>query len=446
MIFFFELFTNRDNESLFMQKLFLGFVIFTTPFAAQAAGFALSEQSASGLGNAYSGVAAIAEDASTVFTNPAGMSYIEGTQVSGVLHFIKPSADFSNQGSQPGVGLGPFTRPLGNEGGNAGDLALVPNFYFVTPLTETVKFGLAVNAPFGLKTEYNKDWIGRFQSVKSELKTVNINPSLAFKVNDQLSLGFGLSAMWAQAELTNAVNFGQFGEGSGKVKGDDWGFGYNFGAIFQATNDTRIGIAYRSKVEQHLDGDVKFKRPAGLPAPFVAASQNGNVNADLTLPENVSISAFSRLNDTWDLMGDITWTRWSQFQELAINRNNGTLLTRTAENWDNTMRYSIGVNYHYSSTVKLRAGVAYDEEAIRDQYLTARIPGNDRKWLALGASWQATTSTKLDIGYAHLFLSDTKFDDNQSAPVAPSPFGKGRVRGEYDADVDILSLQVTHNF
>jgi len=424
-----------------MQKIFLSFVLFTTPFAAQAAGFALTEQSASGLGNAYSGAAVIAEDASTIFTNPAGMTYIEGTQAVGVLHLIKPTADFNNQGSVPGT-----ARPLGNEGGDAGDLALVPNFYFLTPISESVKFGLGVNAPFGLKTEYNKDWLGRFQSVKSELKTVNINPSLAFKVNDQLSLGFGVSAMWAQAELTNAVNFGPFGEGYGKVKGDDWGFGFNLGAIYQATNDTRIGIAYRSKIEQHLDGDVKFKRPAVLPAPFIAASQNGDVNADLTLPENFSVGAFSRINDSWDLMGDITWTRWNRFQELAIYRDSGTLLTQTTENWDNTMRYSIGVNYHYSSNLKLRAGLAYDEEAISDRYRTARIPGNDRKWLSLGASWKATPKTTLDVGYAHLFLSDTDIDDNQAAPVPPSPFGKGRVRGEYDASVDILSMQVTHNF
>ena len=428
-------------KAFVMQKLFLGFVIFTTPFAANAAGFGLAEQSGSGLGNAFAGASSIAEDASTIFANPAGMTYIEGTQAAGVLHLIKPSAEFNNQGSQSGT-----ARPLGNEGGDAGDLAFVPNFYFMTTLANNVKLGLGVNAPFGLQTEYNSDWLGRFQAVKSELKTININPAIAFKANEQLSLGFGLSAMWAQAELTNAVNFGPFGEGFGKVKGDDWGFGFNLGAIYQATNDTRIGVAYRSKIEQHLEGDVKFKRPAGLPAPFVAASQNSDVKADLTLPETFSISAFSRLNDTWDLMGDITWTRWSQFEELAIYRDSGTLLTKTTENWDNTMRYSIGVNYHYSDAIKLRAGLAYDEEAISNQYRTARIPGNDRKWLAFGAAWQATASTKLDVGYAHLFISDTDIDDNQAAPVAPSPFGKGKVRGDYDSSVDVLSLQVTHNF
>lgn len=425
-----------------MQKLVLSFVIFTTPFTAQAAGYALAEQSGSGLGNAYAGAAAIAEDASTIFSNPAGMTYIEGTQAAGALHFIKPNAEFSNDGnSSAGT-----ARPLGGEGGNAGDLAFVPNTYFLTPINDQVKFGLGISVPFGLKTEYDKDWLGRFQGIKSELKTVNINPSLAFKVNDRLSLGFGVSAMWAQAELTNAVNFGPFGEGKGTVKGDDWGFGYNLGAIYQATNDTRLGIAYRSKIEQHLEGKVKFQRPAGLPGAFVAATANGDVKADVTLPETLSMSVFSRLNTTWDVMADATWTRWSRFEELAIYRDNGALLTRTPENWDNNMRYSVAVNYHYSDSIKLRAGLAYDEGAASTAFRTVRIPDNDRKWLTFGAGWQATPATKIDVGYAHLFISDTDIDDNQAAPVAPSPLGKGRVSGDYDASVDVLSMQVTHNF
>jgi long-chain fatty acid transport protein len=231
-----------------------------------------------------------------------------------------------------------------------------------------------------------------------------------------------------------------------KVKGDDWGFGFNLGAIYQATDDTRFGVAYRSKVEQHLKGDSKSPF-AGL-NPLPARTLNTDVKADVTLPESFSVSAFSRLNDTWDLMADITWTRWSQFNELRVVRDNGTnsTLAVTTENWENTMRYSIGVNYHYSDNIKLRAGLAYDEEAISDKYRTVRIPGNDRKWLALGASWQSSPASRFDIGYAHLFISDADIHDNQTAISATSPFSKGRVKGDYDGSVDILSLQYTHNF
>lgn len=414
-----------------MKKAIVASLFLSTPMLAHAAGFALIEQSASGMGSAYAGASAIAEDASTIFFNPAGMTYIKGTQAVGALHLIKPNAEFNNQGSIKAQGF----PPAGGEGGNAGDLAFVPNFYFTTDINETVKFGVGVNSPFGLKTEYGDKWIGRFQADKSDLKTININPSLAFKVNDQLSLGFGISAMWAEATLTRQINRVVAPESSIKIKGDDWGFGYNLGAMYQATADTRVGVSYRSKVSQHLDGKAKFG--AAL------AAGNTDVTADTTLPESVSFSAFSRLNDQWDFLGDVSWTRWSQFKELRILRNNNTTLAVTPENWDNTMRYSVGANYHYSDTIKLRAGLAYDEEAISNEFRTARIPGNNRKWLSLGAGWQYSPTTQFDIGYSHLFISDTKIDDDQTSPAEGR---NGRVRGEYEGSVDILSLQLTHNF
>ena len=395
---------------------------------AHAAGFALIEQSASGMGNAFAGGSAAAEDASTVYFNPAGMTYIDGTQIVGALHLIRPSAEFTNKGS---VGV------TGSNGGDAGDLSFVPNFYAVTDIVPSVKLGLGINAPFGLKTEYDDSWIGRFQARKSEVKTININPAVAFKVNDQLSLGFGVSAMWMQAELTRAVNFGPGGVGAVKVKGDDWGFGFNLGAIYQATADTRFGLAYRSKVNQHLEGDVNFTRPALVPP---AAAPDGGITANVALPENLSISAFSKVDDKWDVMGDITWTHWSRFNELRILRSSGALLTNTVENWHNTMRYSVGVNYHYNDALKLRAGLAYDEEAIDDQFRTARIPGNDRKWVSLGASYQLTPAGKVDVGYSHLFISDASINDNQLLQ------GNGRLIGSYSGDVNILSVQYTHNF
>lgn len=381
------------------------------------------------MGNAYAGAAAVAEDASTIFFNPAGMTYIEGTQVVGALHLLRPRSEFNDEGS---IGTG------GN-GGDTGSLGAVPNFYYKRDISEVVKFGLGVGAPFGQKTEYDDDWVGRFQGTKSDIKTININPSLAFKVNDQLSLGVGINAMWIQAELASAVNLGG-PQTTLNVKGDDWGFGYNLGAIYQVTADTRLGLAFRSKVDQKLKGDSD--------SPFTTldanpnARLNGDVTAETTLPETLSLSSFTHLNDRWDLLADVTWTRWSRFRELRVLRENGSTLSATPQNWDNTMRYSVGLNYKYSDTLKLRAGVAYDEEAMSDEFRTVRIPGNDRTWLAFGAGWQATAHTKLDIAYAHLFVSNPDIDDNQTG-LTPS---RGRVRGNYDASVNMISMQVTHNF
>jgi long-chain fatty acid transport protein len=417
-----------------MKKIWLSFMIFSTPIATHAAGFALIEQSASGMGNAFAGGGAVAEDASTIYFNPAGMTYIQGTQVVGAIHLIKPSAEFNGSITPSSIG--------GGNGDDAGDLAFVPNFYYKRDLSDSIKFGLGVNAPFGLKTEYEPTWKGRYQAIKSEVKTVNINPAIAFKLNDQFSVGAGISAMWAQAELTNAlpvtVGSTSFGEATAKVRGDDWGFGFNLGAIYQVTTDTRFSLAYRSKINQNLRGDAKFSPNNAMPTPVLAGLQAkaGSIIADLTLPETFSASAFSRLNNSWDIMGDVTWTRWSQFQKLAINYANGTPLNSVTENWSNTLRYSIGTNYHYSDDIKLRAGLAYDEEAISDQFRTARIPGNDRKWLTLGASWKVAPNSAVDVGYAHLFINDASI--NQSTG--------GKLTGTYDGGVNILSAQYTHNF
>lgn len=419
--------------------LSLGLILSAYQLNLHAAGFALFEQGASGLGNAYAGASAVAEDASTIFFNPAGMTYLDGTQIVGALHLIKTNGQFDNKNSVPVAAYA-----SGGEGGDLGSLAAIPNFFYKQDINEQFKLGLGISTPFGLKTEYDKNWLGRFQAVKSELKTININPSLAWKLNDQWSLGFGISAMWAQAELTSAVNLSGLAlpESSVKNKGDDWGFGYNLGAIYQITPDTRLGLSFRSKVEQHLKGEASspFTLANGNPA----RTLNTDITADLTLPETLSFSSFSRLDDRWDLLADITWTRWSQFKALSIMRDNGSnsAVGTTQEHWNNTLRYSLGLNYRYSEAVKLRTGIAYDEEAIDNNHRTARIPGNDRIWLSFGASWQYSPQTRFDAGYAHLFIKEATIYDDQQTP-APS---KGLIAGKYDGSADILSVQFTHQF
>src|SRR5450830_334633 len=178
-----------------MRKIFLSFVIFTTPIAAQAAGFALAEQSSSGLGNAFAGGAASAEDASTVFFNPAGMSRLSGKQIAVAVHDITPSAKFSGTGAS-GTDMG----------GDAGGSTFVPNAYFTMEMQPNLKMGVGVNAPFGLQTEYDAAWVGRYQAIKSKIKTINVNPSIAYQVNDALSVGAGLDYQHISGELSSFDN------------------------------------------------------------------------------------------------------------------------------------------------------------------------------------------------------------------------------------------------
>lgn len=415
---------------------------------ASAAGFALIEQSASGMGNAFAGGSAAAEDASTIFFNPAGMTYLPDSQLVVSGHAIRPSADFSNNGSHSALGA----PTAGGNGGDAGDLSLIPNIFFSKAITPDIKLGIGISAPFGLKTDYQNGWVGRYQALKSELNTYNINPSISFKATDQLSLGFGISAMHASAVLSNAVDIGtltgapalrQNFDGIAHLKGDDWGLGWNAGAIFQFNDTTRLGLAYRSQVHQKLGGNVDFTLPAGTPGALAVAFPNGAITAKLTLPDSLSGSLFHQLNDKIDVMTDLTWTDWSTFKNLTAIRSSGAVLSNTAENWKNTVRVSAGATYHYSDALKLRGGIAYDESPVPDASRTARIPDNDRTWLAFGASYKITPAADLDVGYTHIFVKSTSINKTTDSTLAAL---RDVVIGSYDSEVNILSVQVTYNF
>lgn len=398
---------------LFQPKcLTLGLALIGFSGLVHAAGFALVEQNASGLGNAYAGQAAVAADASTIFFNPAGMTLLPDRQLVVAGHLIKPQAEFSGSSN---IG--------GGNGGDAGGLAVVPNGYFVYRLTPEVHVGIGMNAPFGLKTEYDSTWAGRTQAVKSELKTVNLNPSIAWKANESLSLGAGLSIQYAQATLTN-----QTGGGLLTVKGDNYSWGFNLGALWQLSDATRIGLAYRSEVDQKLEGTAEFS---------VVTALNTPVTASVTLPDSASLSLVHQLNPRLELLADMTWTGWSDFDELRIVRAAGTTLGVTPENWNDSYRYSVGANYRLNDKVILRSGVAYDETPVSDAFRTARIPDESRTWLSFGAQYRLSSKSTIDVGYAHLFVEDARINKTESGVT---------LAGTYEASVDILSAQLTHNF
>jgi long-chain fatty acid transport protein len=433
--------------------------LLTVSCVAQAAGFALTEQSGSSIGNAFAGAGSAAEDASTILSNPAGLSRVRGMQLVTSGYAIKSSINFNNEDSRTLIGAG-VGDPLlsGSSGGDAGDWAFLPNLYFAADVNDHIKIGLGINSPFGLKTEYDSRWAGRYDAIKSDLKTININPAIAYQVNDKLSLGFGVNAQYISAKLSNAVDFGavcamagamtcaapQLRDGNLELKGNDWSWGYNLGLLLEPVQGTRLGFAYRSKVGHHLKGDAKFSNTpielSGLPD-----LANGSIKADITLPETALISIHHQLNDRWSLMGDVLWTRWSQFKELRVERDNGMLVGTTTEHWHNTRRYALGATYKYSDDWKLRCGIAYDESPASEAFLTPRIPDQSRWVLGLGTNFKVTNSGSLDIGYLHIFMKDASLNlNNPVVPVQPS-ISRNLVGG-YDSDVDVLSMQYTHTF
>jgi long-chain fatty acid transport protein len=394
--------------------------------SASAAGFAIKEQSITNLGRAFAGSAAAAEDASTIFFNPAGLTYLDRTEVDMGLNYIKPKSEFRNDGSNIN-GVLPLT---GGDGGDAGHEAFVPNFYLAHPINDKVTLGLGISAPFGLVTEYRDDWVGKYLAVKSEMLTVNFNPSLAIRATDKLSLGFGLSAQYIDVKLSQMVDLGgdpNAADAKAKLQGDDWGYGFNLGMIYQATDNTRLALAYRSKISNTLEGDGTLKTLSGTTV------TDEKIQADLDLPETLSFAIHHDINDKWAVLADATWTRWSRFEELVIE-SDGLLGTEKAEDWENSMRYGIGLTYKHSDKWQFRTGFAYDETPIpSSQRRTARIPDTDRKWLAFGASYQMTDSIIIDAAYAHLFMDDPKIDESEKVY---------NLKGSYDASVDIVGLQL----
>jgi long-chain fatty acid transport protein len=403
---------------------------------AMSAGFQLLEQNGSQLGNAYSGTAAAAEDASTIFFNPAGMSFLSGTSAAISLDLVRPSAEFTPIAPSPATAFPPGSTNF-DSGGDAGDWALVPALYFSYRLNPKVDLGVSFNAPFGLKTEYTPSWVGRTHGVKSELQTLAFGASASYKVTDTVSLGLGVTAQKADAELTSATLF----PGSEvKLEGDDWGYGFNLGILAQVTPSTRLGASYRSEVKHEIEGTLSV---LGVPLP--GANRAVPANADVKLPAIFTMSATHQLNDKWELLADIAWTDWSVFDKLNVFAL-GVLTQSIPENWDDTWRFAVGANYKYNQNVKLRFGLAYDESPVPDQFRTVRIPDNDRTWLALGVQFKLTPKDVLDIGYAHLFVDDASLNTPAVGTIPPASPTNPPLQGNYENSVDIVGFQYSRSF
>jgi long-chain fatty acid transport protein len=432
---------NKYNTSM-GARLVLAAAISAACGTANAAGFALIENSASGMGNAYAGAAAIADDASTVWFNPAGMTRLGKDQIVFAAHYIAPEAEYTDSGTS--------TVPVAGPNDTTDEIGVVANFYYVRDLGGDAKFGLGINTPFGLASEYEPDWMGRYHAIKSEIATLNINPAIATRITDKLSVGAGFNVQYIEAEISSAIDVATITatpgapDGLASVKGDGISFGANFGLLYEYSPTSRLGIAYRSKVAQNLDGDATFQNTPVIPSPLGGnLFENTSASAAIDLPETISVSYVRDMNARLTLLADVTYTGWSGFEELRVKYDNpGQPDAVTTEDWNNTWRYSLGMNYQYNEKLTLRAGVAYDETPIPDaERRTPRIPGNDRTWLALGFGYAPTTDMKFDFGYAHLFIDDS--DTNNTLESALTPY---TLNGSYENKVDIFSVQATWSF
>ncbi len=405
---------------------------------AHAAGFQLKENSVKATGRAYAGSGAASGDTSVVMNNPAAMSTFEENAVQVDVHAIDLSYELDAGGTDA------FGRPLrGGDGGNAGGIAGVPSLSAVFPVGDSgVTFGASVNAPFGLKTEYDRDWVGRYHAVESDVKIIDLTLAMSVAVTERFSLGVGVILEHAEVTLSNAIDFGsavctpsaatggvppafclplgsnvygpQQNDGFAKINGDDNGFGWNAGLHFRPTDNLSIGLSHRSEIDLELEGDAEFTVPPNV-VPILAVGRPGQfidtgVTAKLTTPSITTLSAAWQINDRFALMGDVSQTDWHSLQEINIDYDSRQPNTVEDFEWEDSTFYSLGGEFALSDTLTLRAGVAYDETPVPDDTRTPRLPDNDRTWVSFGATWSPSEHMEISGAYTRILVDDPELD------------------------------------
>jgi len=425
------------------------------PQAWAAAGYGVGHESITGAGSAYAGGAAAALDSSTVWYNPAGMSMLGSDEISVGMQLLWPQVDFTNRGSTIFNG-----QPLtGTVDGKGGKFAPIPSFYWVKTISDRMKFGLGVTAPWGLVTDYEPTWIGRYNEVTTSLKIGNVNPSVSYEISDTFSVGGGINFQYAFGKLSQAIDFGtvcaaalggptcaagfglqpQLSDGFGVIKGEDFGIGWNIGAHFHPSDDVRFGLHYRSKVKLVFDGKVNFTTPAGARAFLTAAGiptafTNTSADFTLTIPEMASSSVYVKVDPQWAVMADVTWTRWSRFKEFRAVFGNPTPPNVLQTEWENVWRYSVGTVYDYDDRWTFRAGLAYDESPILDAFRGPGIPDSDHWNTAVGLSYKLDNGATIDFSYQHLWYK-------KGPARRPSATGSTLI-GDFSVDVDGVGFGV----
>jgi long-chain fatty acid transport protein len=413
---------------------------------AAAAGFQLLEQNASGIANAYAGSAAVADNASTIYFNPAGMTRLAPREFSVGVAGVRPSFEFSDRGSQSGV--------LRGDTSDAGSWSAVPNAYLSWRVDDDVYLGFGLGAPFGLDTEYDDDWVGAAQSIHFDVRTYNLNPSIAWRVNERVSLGFGFNWQRIEAEYLRTVGVANLPAGFGgvpfgrplaqsraKLEVDDDSWGWNAGALFALSAATTVGVSYRSAIEHELEGDLKVSGPSAA----LNRAGSSDAEVEVELPETFIFSVVHAFGPRWELLGDLSWTGWSSVGDVNIDRSSGPQRGTTAQvleaEFKDTWRVAVGANYRLDEAWKLKFGLAFDESPVKSaEQRLAALPDYDRIWFAFGGQWRASEAARLDLGAAWLYVKDTEIDNDQREE------GRGRVTGDYDSGVWVLGAQYSMSF
>ncbi|TYD06507.1 long-chain fatty acid transporter FadL [Enterobacter sp. Z1] len=434
------------SQKTLFKKTALAVAVAIVSTSAWSAGFQLNEFSSSGLGRAYSGEGAIADDAGNASRNPALIMMFDGPTFSAGAIFVDPGVDISGR-SPTGASL---------KADNIAPTAWVPNLHFVAPINDQFGWGASVTSNYGLATEFNNNYAAGAYGGKTDLETLNLNLSGAYRLDNHWSFGVGFDAVYAKAKIERyAGDLGKVVAGSGALppipglaqqvagipadtqiaylKGDEWGFGWNAGILYEIDKNNRYGLTYRSEVKIDFDGDYKSSLPSaynqilgsfGLPMGTDGRTTGGSLS--LHLPEMWELSGYNKVAPQWAVHYSLTYTSWSQFQELKATNSNGDTLFYKDESFRDAYRIALGTTYYMDDNWTFRTGIAFDDSPVPADKRSISIPDQDRFWLSAGATYAFNKDASIDAGISYMHGQKVNFKEG---PYEFSSEGKAWLYG-----------------
>ncbi|HGS4828610.1 TPA: outer membrane protein transport protein [Vibrio cholerae] len=431
----------KTNKTLLSCAVAFGLASVST--FTQAAGFQLAEYSATGLGRAYAGEAAMADNASAQWRNPAMLTYLEGTQVSAGAIYVNPNVDVEGTVNHAQLGK---THASSNDFAHD---AVIPNFYLSHQLNEQVALGFALGTNYGMETDLGTEFAASHFGNQASVISKEANLNIAYQILPQLSIGGGVRYVMGEGHfgatapaknlirhpVTNNVMTLPKGTTLKYMEGEDNSWGWQVGSAWQINQEHRVGFAYKSEVVMDFEGHAEGVSYGSYKPGMMS----------VTLPATAELASFHQLNDQWAIHASINWTDWSSFKELtAVFPEKSDLIK--SENWEDNYRFALGTTYQYDAKLALRAGVAYDTSAVDDKNRTATIPETDRTWVSVGSSYVATPQLTLDAGFTYIFAKDATINEPRDASDQTAAAIGGAFTGNVSGNVWLIGVQANYRF
>jgi long-chain fatty acid transport protein len=411
---------------------------------ALASGFALREGSTDWMANAFAGDTAKAYDASTAWSNPAGMVRLEQNEIDGSINGLFPSVNFTGANV-----VGPAATTPGTTGGNLAESVATAGLYGVWSVTPDFKIGFGAGSPFGERIVNPASFVGRYQSLVSSISDEQFTISAAYKINEQWSVGGGPVIDFFSTRLTQALNTpaAAYGDAVADLRGSDTAAGFNLGVLYQATPDLRFGLDYRSRIQHAITGTQSISVPGvygllpggGLLTAALNA-QNSGVTTSITLPDSLTGGAYWQVTPRLALLSDVSWTDWSLLRSINVTPTSPLAAPSTlVENWRDTVAISVGANYAVTGRLMLQGGAGFDQSPVTDGNRTSRLPDSDRYIVSVGGQYEVLPNLTLQAAYAHVFFTSAEI-------VSEASTTSGVLVGKYANSADTVSLGVKYRF